>query len=58
MSVIIDQFEVIMDSGNTREDTEARQDTEAPPTVSPFRPTAVTAVFEQMRERADRVRAH
>jgi hypothetical protein len=57
MSVIIDQFEIIMDSHNEQQQNlKAEENAVQQPEV--IRPHAVATLLEQMRGRADRVRAH
>lgn len=58
MSVIIDQFDVIMDSQNPQD--QARP-SEAAPAQQPqpaLQPYVMAEVLERLQERADRVRAH
>ncbi|ESQ13782.1 MAG: hypothetical protein N838_07215 [Thiohalocapsa sp. PB-PSB1] len=58
MSVIIDQFEVIVDSQNPQDETQPSAALPAQPPQPALQPYAIEGVFEQMQERADRVRAH
>ncbi len=58
MSVIIDQFEVIMDSQNPQDEAQPSEASPAQPPQPAPQPYAIAGVFEQMQERADRVRAH
>lgn len=58
MSVIIDQFEVIMDSRNPQDEAQPSEAASAQPPQLALQPYTIAGVFEQMQERADRVRAH
>lgn len=59
MSVIIDQFEVIVEPPAGEDERQGERDAGAGQTApSSWKPAVVAAVFEQMQERRDRVRAH
>lgn len=58
MSVIIDQFEVIMDSQNPQDEAQPTEAAPAQPPQRALQPYTIAGVLEQMQERADRVRAH
>lgn len=57
MSVIIDQFEVIMDSQNPQDEERPAEpaSVQQQPVLQPY---DIAGVSEQLQDRADRVRAH
>lgn len=57
MSVIIDQFEVVVDAQENQDAKSAATNTGAQPTGA-LRPLDIAAVYEQMRNRQQRVHAH
>jgi hypothetical protein len=57
MSVIIDQFEVVLDSQENQEAKSTAANSGAQQ-ASAIRPRDITAVYEQMRSRQQRVYAH
>lgn len=58
MSVIIDQFEVIMDSQNQQDEARSSEAAPAQQQQPVLKPYAIASVFDQLQERGDRVRAH
>lgn len=57
MSVIIDEFEVVLDSQQGRE-ADNKKDTEAGSVTNTLKPHDITSIHEQYLLRCERVRAH
>ena len=58
MSVIIDEFEVVMDSQQERDTSSGETETAAAPAPGSMKPQDISAVFTQHQLRCERVRAH
>ena len=58
MGVIIDEFEVILDSQQDRDAESSSTETEAASAANALKPHDIAAVFEQQALRCERVRAH
>ena len=58
MSVIIDEFEVVLNSQQERDTSSSDTETVVAPAPSSLKPQDITEVFTQHQLRCDRVRAH
>ena len=58
MSVIIDQFEVIVDAQQDREAEKNTRDGDTASAAPALKPSDINAIIEQRDLRIDRVRAH
>ena len=58
MGVIIDQFEVVLDSQQERDAGNDEPETAAAPAENVLKPQNITAIIEQHNLRCERVRAH
>jgi hypothetical protein len=58
VSVIIDQFKVVVDSQNQQEESQPANESPAQQAQPELTPHVIATVFEQMQNRSDRVLAH
>lgn len=58
MSVIIDQFEVVLDSQQDREQKSSASETTVSSQQTVLKPHDIAAILMQLKNRSDRVRAH